>query len=221
MADYVRKTDAELEPLTDEELVEAIAAARDAGDLAAARHICGMLAFRHWGKVLARVKLRTPRADAEDVAMTVMESVVRSAFDGKQVGRFHAWVAVITNRRIADYTREKEGKPTLDPLPDEHEGDEDFWVRLPQGAAENALLPYREIAERIRSARPNPIHQHVIRLYGPLELNYLDLGAAATATEITRLHPGERVSEANVHQIWRRFKAELADALRAAEEVPG
>jgi DNA-directed RNA polymerase specialized sigma24 family protein len=219
LAAYQRRSESELVRLDDEGLLEAIAKARDAGDLDGARRVAGMLAWRYSDRVRAKVRLRTPRRDVEDVAMNVMESAVRSAFDGKYLGEFGAWINTIVKRRIADYHRKGEQLPDLEPLPDEHQGDEDVWVRAPAAEDELALLGYREIAEQIRCSRPNEVHRTVIALYGLGELGYQDLSAAATRAEVQRLHPGETVSEANIHQIWKRFKEDLAEALLRSDEV--
>ena len=62
--------------------------AREAGDVEHARTACGMLAFRHEDRVEAKIRIRTPPEHAEDLVMTVMESIVHSAFDGKFMGEF-------------------------------------------------------------------------------------------------------------------------------------
>ena len=43
------------------------------------------------------------------------------------MGEFVNLLHTVTDRRIADYHRKLEGKPRLDPLPEEHEEDEDVW----------------------------------------------------------------------------------------------
>ena len=49
----------------------------------------------------------------------------------------------------------------------------------------------------------------MIRLYGPNALDFMDLSARETAAKVEKLNPGSGMSEANVHQIWKRFKDDL------------
>ncbi len=221
MADFERKHETALNALPNEGILAYIESARAARDLEGARKAAAVLAFRYWKRVLGRVRVSTPPRDVDDVAMNVMESAVRSAFDGRFMGEFANWINTITARRIADYHAKAERTPKSGPLPDEHQGDDVVWVEIARKDEELVLLEYREIAERIRCSRPQEIHRHVIQLYGPVELNYNGLDAAQTRAEIERLHPGETLTETNIHQIFRRFKKDFAAALLASDEPDG
>lgn len=217
MAKFKGKTETELARLPDEALLAYIAAARDSGESKAEHTAAAILGFRYSSIVRARVRARTPPKDVEDVVMEVMQSIFRSSFDGRHVGQFRSWVLTITSRRIADYHASAERHPNTLPLPDEHEGEEEFWIVAGREDPALALLPYRELAEQIRCARKKKTHRDAIALYGPVELGYKGLDAAATKAEVEILNRGETMTEANVHQIWRRFKEELDEAIEAAD----
>ena len=210
MASFKRLSESELNRLGDEALVDYAAGAREAGDEEAAKTGAGVLAFGFWDRVHRRVALRVPRRDVDDVAMEVMQSAVRSTFSGKVIGQFGSWINTITARRIADYHRDREGdQASL--LAEEHEGEDEVWGDGRGTEPETVSVEYRDAADRVLAAR-NALHQRVIRLYGPGLLGYLDFSASQVCAEIAG-NPGETMTEMNVHQIWRRFKKELADEL--------
>lgn len=207
---FRRLSDAELARLSNEELIAYIAAAREAADLEAAKRASGILAFGYEPQIACWVRAKVPPADLEDVVSAVFESVIRSLYDSKSVGQFVAWLRTITKRRIADYYRALEGKPPLGPSLDADPEDGGIDPGLEeQGYAsmEVRAAAAQQLAER------NPIHQDVIRLYGPSVLGYMDLSAAETVAKLAELHPSEPMSEANVHKIWSRFQSDLQDEL--------
>ena len=206
--------------MADEELLEWIAEARAAGDYEHARDSCGMLAFRYENRIQAKIQMRTPPDHVEDVFMEVMVSVTRSAFDGKFVGQFGSWINTITQRRIADFHRKRERQPKETLFEEEHESEDGVWVH--DGAEDERLnlLPYLEIAERIRTGRAKEMHQLVIKLYGPVELGYGELDASSTCEHV-KLQLGEEITEDNVAQIWRRFRVDFKAELEKADSDPG
>ncbi len=195
-----------------DELVAYLAEQRDGGHPECAKRALEILAFGHWDQIHYRVALKVPPSDVEDVTASVIESAISSSFDGRAVGQFVSWLKTITQYRIADYYRKRERLPSLEPLPEEHEGDEQIWGAISEDDDEFATVAIREAAAKVLEGR-SQVHEHVIRLYGPNELNFMGYSAAETAAEIETAHRGETMSEANVHQIWRRFKAELQDEL--------
>jgi DNA-directed RNA polymerase specialized sigma24 family protein len=202
----------DLQRLSNEELIKYLLEQRDAGRPQCAKHALEVLAFGYWQQVQYRVRRKVPAPDVEDVAAGVIESAISSTFDGRAIGQFVSWLNTITHYRIADYHRSRERRPRPEPLPEEHEGEEEIWgaIGAEDGRLEAVLA--REGAARVLSRR-SAVHQDVIRLYGPNELNFVALAAAEAAARIEATHPGEAMSEANVHQIWRRFKTDLQDEL--------
>lgn len=209
MAPFRRETEAALSLLSNEQLVAYIDEAREAGDLEMAKRASGVLAWANLRLVTTWVAAKFPfnSPDIEDVVANVLESVIKSVFDGRSMGEFGAWLKTITGRRIADFYRAAEGKPPLGHLPDgDPENDE-----APEPGSEDGgfvAVEIREAAGRVLETR-SPEHQGVIRLYGPNEMGYMALGAAETVEKLEALHPGCEMTETNVHQIWKRFKRDV------------
>jgi len=204
----------ELDQLGDDDLVAYIAAAREAGCDESARSAMGILAFRREPQIAARVALKIPPADVEDVTMEVIESVLRSAFDGKVIGQFVNFLNMIRSRRIADYHRKRENDPGQAPLPSEHGDDEEIWGEEPSVEDESGAIAFRDAVERVLATR-SPTHRRIIELYGPAGIGE-DLTAAATVERMAA--EGETVSEANVQQVWHRFKNDLEAELAKGED---
>lgn len=220
MDDYTRKSEAERARMGDDELLDWIAVAREAGDFEHARDCCGMLAFRYEDRIQAKILAKMDPRYAEEVFMEVIASATRSAFDGKYAGQFGAWINTITHRRIVDFYRAQERQPDETLFEEEHEGEEGVWVTHGVLDENYSMLAYREIAEELRLGRKKEFHQLVIKLYGPEELGYHALDAATTC-EFVAAKLGEEISEDNVAQIWRRFRLDLKDALERAKRDPG
>lgn len=214
MAEFRCLSELELDQLGDDEIVAYVAAAREAGCDEAGRSAMGILAFRREPQIAARVALKIPVADIDDVVMEVIESVLRSAFDGKVIGQYVNFLNRITSRRIADYHRKRENDPGQDPLPSEHEGEEEFWGEQPavEDAADEVAL--RDVIERVLEGR-SELHRRIIELYGPDGIGE-DLTAAGVVERMAV--DGETVTEANVQQVWHRFKKDLDTELAKGED---
>lgn len=212
-ADRDCKSESELDRLSTEELLDYIVAEREAGRPHCARPALAVLAYGYWNLVCHFLGQRMPARDVDDVAQQVMESALRSAFDGRSVGEFVNWIKMIASRRRADYWA-KEGPRGGDvPMPDGSEDEERKLFGPEPGEEDDTdLIHFREAAGRVLERR-SEIHQHVIRLYGPNELGYMALSAREAAAQLESTHPGAGMSEPNVHQIWKRFRDELEDEL--------
>lgn len=202
--------DRELDRLDEEQLLAELVAFRDSGRPECVKRVMAVLAFGRWDQIRLRVQLKVPKQDAEDVAAAVLESALRSSFDGRMIGEFVSWLNTIMSRRIADYHESNKRRPPVRPLADEHRGGDDGHGRGAElvSEGEEQAIAVREAAGRVLERR-SEIHQMAIRLYGPGALGHQDLSAREVATRIEATHPGSGMSEANVHQIYRRFKAEL------------
>ena len=204
-------SETELSRFSDEQLLAYIVEQRESGRPQCAKQALAVLAFGHWGRVHYWVAAKVPAGDVEDVTAAVVESALGSAFDGRSIGRFIAWLKVIAQRRIADYHRGAERSPDVEPLRDEHQGDEEVFGEQPSEESEEEAILTREAVGRVLETR-SEVHQTVIRVYGPNELGFMELSARETVERTEQLHPGSNMSEANVHQIWRRFRSDVADA---------
>jgi RNA polymerase sigma factor (sigma-70 family) len=206
---FRERPDHELERLSDEELIDYIVTAREAGRLDACHRAGAILVHGYWGIVLARVRLKVRPADAEDVAGEAVVSAIASfAFRGASIGEFRGWLHTIIDRRIADYHRTRERKPEPERLP-EPGGDEDaIWGVEPWEEGEAGAVDVQSVIDQAFDEL-NETHQRVVELYG-----FQDLSAADTAAQIPDM------TEANVHQIYTRFRARLRELLESGGDTP-
>lgn len=189
-------------------LLEHMVASREASCERCTKLSMGILAYGY--ENLVHWKLRQiPEVDRADVAQTVLENALHSVFDGKSIGEFVNWLKTIARFRAADYWKAQGRKPPDEPLPDEHEGEEEFFT--PIGAEEDEYERVRLIdaAGRVLDQLESPEHRMVIGLYGPGVLGCADLAAADVAERVNSVHAGADMTETNVHKIWSRFKAGL------------
>ena len=208
MAEFEELPEHRLDNLSDEQLVDYLRRAREAGRHDAMKPAVAVLVYGYWDNLVnrARLKLRSD-ADAEEVAAEAIASAIVSAFDGKSVGEFRSWLHTILSRRIADWWEAKEQKLDKTLLPSEHQGDEEVWGREPsvdfEGEALFARQCVRQALEEIEAAH----HRRVIELYvfGP--------HSAAETAEVV----GDGMTEANVHQISSRFQRRVRELLEGRD----
>lgn len=67
-----------------------------------------MLYERHLPSVYNRVRYRIPESDVEDVTQEVFIAALRSLKSFKGNAQFSTWLRTLTNRRVADFYRNKE-----------------------------------------------------------------------------------------------------------------
>ena len=195
----------ELSALTDEQLIAYIIQARRLGLFDAMTVAMRVLAFGYWDIIVARVALKVPTGDVEDVASAALESAMEVAFEGSSTGEFRALLHTIIQRRIADYHRRKEGKPGLVPFPDP--GDEDAWGDEPAVDPDLGVIGAEQIVEQALSELSD-VHRKCI------ELNvFADLPADEVAKQLD-------LSAQNVHQIKARFKKRVRELLDESD-TPG
>ena len=185
-----------LSELSDEQLVDYLRAAREAGAHEAMKPAIGILVYGYWDVLVNRARMKLPPADVEDVASEAMFSAIASAFDGKSVGEFRSWLHTILSRRIADHLEGRKRRPQTTELATEHDGSDDVWGDEPAEDFEGDALFASECLKQAYAEIENDDHRRVIDLHvlGPLS-------AADAAVEI-----GDGMSEANVHQIASRFQ---------------
>lgn len=214
MSDFQPLLPHQLAQLSDDELVDYIRAAREAGAAAAERDAVGYLAFAFEPTIRGWVRRRTPPQDVDDVVMEVLASAIKATFDGKVVGEFGSFLKRISQRRVADYFRDGERRLNADPLPDEHEGDDDYWGAGPSEEDETADVALRDAVDRVLATR-NALHRQVISLYGSVVAGFEDLPADEVSARIAADGSGETVSVDNVAKIGSRFMADLREELGA------
>jgi RNA polymerase sigma factor (sigma-70 family) len=208
VAEFEELSQRHLEDLSDEQLVEYMKRAREAGRHEAMKPAVAVLVYGYWDNLVnrARLKLRND-ADAEDVAAEAVASAIVSAFDGKSVGEFRSWLHTILSRRIADWWQAKEQKLEKTRLPSEHQGDEDVWGREPAVDFEGEALFARDCVRRALEEIEDPRHRRVIDLY------VLGRNSAAETAALV----GDGMTEANVHQISSRFQRRVRGLLEGGD----
>lgn len=199
----------ELSGLKDDALIAYIRKATDAGRPDAARTAIAILCNRRFDDLVRLVAIKVPAADVEDVAMTIITSALKSAFDGSSVGEFVKWLSTIRKRRIADYFRDRERDPDTVPMPEEHQDDDDIWGEQPATGSEIGVVDVESVIARCLEKLSDP-HRDVI------ELNvFQDLSAPDTADTVNEHFPDldPPMTPANVHKIVSRFREDLRDEL--------
>lgn len=213
--DFGSLSEGELAGLSNDDLVDYIGRAAESGDRGSARMASAILAYGMEPTIVAWVRRgmgSQGEADVEDVVMDVLESVVHSSFDGKLIGEFGSFLKTITQRRVVDWFRKRERRERDEPLANEHDGDEEVWGEEIGVADESDAIAMRDAVDRVLATRQE-MHQKVIRLYGPGYIGCQDLSADETVARINADASEDTVTSANVHQIWKRFKTDLAKEL--------
>ncbi len=208
--DFNRLSESELQRLSSDELIDYIRKARDAGREDAVRTALAILCYRHFDDVKRRIRLRVPREQVEDQAMVVMLAAIRSAFDGTSIGEFRVWLnRIIARRGVADFHRDREDDPGMDPLPTENVGEDDVWGEEPSESDEAGRVVVQSVIDECLEGLSDS-HRDVI------ELNvFEDLPAKETADRVNEAHPDldTPMSDQNVHKIVSRFRDCMTDKL--------
>ena len=209
-------SDAQLSQLSDEELIARVVAARNEGDREAGLQAIGMLSFHYFDLVRARVALKVPPDQVDDVVNEILISAMKSSFDGRSLGEFHNWLQTITRRRIADVSeKNKRRREREEKLPAEHAGEEDEPADQHgvEGGQEEAEL--MAIVDSCLGSIAEPHHRRVIELYGPVEMGFYGLSARDTANMVNQEHGAnpQEMTEANVHKIYQRFKDSVRESM--------
>ena len=207
LADFQELPEHRLSAFSDDQLVDYLRHARDAGRHAAMEAALALLVYGYWDTLVNRARLKLPESDVEDVAGEAVASAIASAFDGRSVGEFRSWLHTILSRRIADHLEARKRKPSTTALPSEHEGDEAVWGTEPALEFEGDALHARDCLERAYREIAEPRHRRVIDLYV--------LGPHSAAEAGGRI--GADMTEANVHQIASRFSRRFRELLEGGE----
>jgi RNA polymerase sigma factor (sigma-70 family) len=204
------RNDDRLASLNDDDLIEEIQLAREAGDQQQIRKCLGRLAWSRYDYVLARVQLKISETYAEDVAQEVMMSALKASFDGNYIGEFGSMLNTIIRRRIADF----HSKPRLetDPLVEENSDDENTWGEVPSSedfsGARDSLSVIEAALEELSER-----HRMVVRL------TMDGYRAKEVADRVNSFYDDESaMTDANVHQIMKRFRDDLDDQLEGRSE---
>jgi DNA-directed RNA polymerase specialized sigma24 family protein len=192
-----------LTALSDDQLIDYMRRAREAGRHDAMKLPVGVLVHGYWDNLVNRARLKLPSADAENVAGEAVASAIASAFDGRSIGEFRSWLHTILSRRIADHLESRKRKPQTTQLPSEHESEEDVWGAAPAVGFEGEALFARDCLRQAHDEIEDARHRQVIDFY------VLGPHAAAETADLV----GDGMTEANVHQISSRFQKRFRELL--------
>jgi len=204
---FRRQSEQELAALGEDDLIAYLLGARAAGDRDASGLAVSMLVFGFMNNVQYRVAMKVAPESVEDVAKSVLLSALSSPFDGGSVGEFRKWIGTIVQRRIADFHRDPRRELQTDPLPTEHQGDDDVWGGEPAVEFEGDTVDVRRAIDTAYDEL-NPLHRRVIDLsiWG-------DLSAGEVAERLD-------VSPANVHKITQRFRDRIDELFPRDGDTP-
>ncbi|MBK5232698.1 MAG: hypothetical protein JJE13_06920 [Thermoleophilia bacterium] len=206
--EFRRKSPIELQKFSDDELIEYVVAARDENDSGAIREALAILVYGRLPFLTAFIakRLKGNSQDAEDVAAKVMENVITSSFDGESVGQFINWMKQIAVRRAWEFNKkatDSKGDVTYQPE------DPENWTELPSDAGETGVVEVTIIVEEVLANR-SKVHQDVVimKIDGFKSKEVVDLVNGSDD------NGGPVMTNANVDQIYKRFRDDLHDELR-------
>jgi DNA-directed RNA polymerase specialized sigma24 family protein len=208
--DFDPKSENQLGSLNDDELIDHICAARDAGNQAQMQLALGVFAYRRYDQIVNRIRLKVDSDhDVEDLAMQVIAGVLAARFDGHHAGEAANLISTVIKRRIADFY-ESRNKATLETLPGADE--DDFRPELVDpdqdftGYVETAAI----VSETIDGL--SDAHSLVVRL------SMKEFPAEEVAEQVNlTLSPEPPMTAPNVHQIMKRFRDKVSGVLEESE----
>jgi len=195
---FRKRSEHELNALTDDELIAYIRDARVEGALAEGRLALQILVFGHWDRVTARLRMKLPAHAVEDTAGEVIAGAITSSFAGESIGQFKAWLNTIMQRKIADFYRERERTIEADPL----DGDDDDRPSLQPLSPDDAGYVETQLVIESVLGELRDDHRRVIEI-AVLQGRSADEACA----EVDGMSPD------NAYQIVRRFRQRLRAAL--------
>jgi DNA-directed RNA polymerase specialized sigma24 family protein len=215
MSDFRPLSERELLQLSPEELIAHHHEARRVGQQDAARAALAILVWGFEDRVRFWVARKVPKADVQDVVGDVIESAIKSSFDGVKVAQFGAWLRQITSRRVADYFGARERRPEEKPLAEEHEGEEDIWGAQAYARDQTEDVVERSVVEQALTEQSD-VHSRVVELGGPKLLGFDQAPAKEVAQVINDQFSGpvgDAMTDVNVHQILSRFRRRVGELL--------
>jgi RNA polymerase sigma factor (sigma-70 family) len=207
---FRRLNDAQLDRLSDDELIAYLRDARAHGDGEAASLALQMLVYGYIDHVAYRVRINlrsSPDRVVEEITGRVLVSAITSAFDGTSVGEFRSWMHTITERRIVDYRRTSRVREL--PLAEEHHDEPDVRGTTLEAPDETGEVLVQAVINQA-CAELSPAHRAVVELHV-----FQAASASETAQVVNRHFPDlqTQMRENNVHQIASRFRRRMRDLL--------
>jgi RNA polymerase sigma factor (sigma-70 family) len=219
MSDFRPLSETKLAALSAEGLIAYHHEARRLGRHAEARTALGVLIWSFEDRVHFWVSRTVPRQEVEDVVGAVFVSALKSSFEGTQPAQFGAWLREISHRRATDYHRRAERRPKEEPLPEEHEHEEEIWGTAGQVPDPAEAIIERSVCDQVL-AELGEVHRRVIELAGPVDLGFDGRPAKETAEMINDqldAQLDDPMTDVNVHKVLSRFRKRCREVLEAAD----
>ena len=195
---FRRRSEHELDALSDDELIAYIRDARAAGALAEGRLALQILVFGHWDNVTARLRMKLPAHAVEDTAGEVIASAIASSFAGESIGEFKSWLSTILHRKVVDFYRDRERTIDARPL----EGDDDDRAAIQPMSPDDAGYVETQLVIESVLGELRDDHRRVVEI-----IVLHGRSAEEACTEVEAMTPD------NAYQIVRRFRQRLREAL--------
>lgn len=196
---FRKRSEHELNSLSDDELIAYIRDARSERALAEGRLALQVLVFGHWDIVAARLRMKLPAHAVEDTAGEVIASAISSSFAGESVGEFKSWLNTILRRKIVDFYRERERTIDAEPLEGEH--DDDRPAIQPRSPDDAGYVETQIVIESVLGELRDD-HRRVVEI-----IVFQAQSADEACAEVDGMTPD------NAYQIVRRFRQRLRAAL--------
>lgn len=205
--DFDPKSENQLDSLDDDELIDHISSARDAGDPDQMRLGLGVFVYRRRDQIANRIRLKVDSDhDVEDLTMQVIAGVLAARFDGRHAGEAANLISTVIKRRIADFY-EGRAKAKLEPLPGHGSDDERAGTELTTG---EDFTGHVALARIVTEAIDGLSEPHAL----VANLSMTGLPADRVADRVNEaLSPDPPMTAANVHQIMKRFRDRISRVL--------
>jgi DNA-directed RNA polymerase specialized sigma24 family protein len=207
--EFRRKSQTEIQELSDDHVIAYVVLARNAGESDAIREALGILVYGRLRFLTAFIakRLKGNWQDAEDVADKVMENVITSSFDGESVGQFINWMKLMAVRRSIEFNQKAEkAKKDVPYDPDDPED----RTRLPSDPGGTGETEVTMVLDAVM-ARLTPVHQDVVNL----RIDGFRSKEVAEMINDGDHHLEKPMTDANADQIYKRFRDEFRRELGA------
>jgi RNA polymerase sigma factor (sigma-70 family) len=210
LAPYRRLNDIELQKLSDEELVAYLRRSRELGETEAALDALRILVYGFEGRIRSFVRGKVPSHAVDDIVDAILDSGFTSVFDEESIISFRAWIFRIARYRVADHYRKD--RPHLDPLPEEHDENDEIFGELQSEADATEFVGLKDALERCLEELESDAHRRVVELAIFAQLRAREI-CELVNEEFPDLDPP--MSESNVDKIKSRFRKCLRERLES------
>jgi DNA-directed RNA polymerase specialized sigma24 family protein len=206
------KNESELDQLDDDDLVNYVVSAREAGETDEFVRATGILVFRRYeamlGYTMKHEKI-TRIVDAEDIVGQAIAHAINPTFSGGSAGEFFSRVWTILDRRIIDFLRKQGRSPQTSSLDSYDDGKPDPYVVTPAGGGDfvDGFVLREEWGKVIADMSPRNVEIVRLRAQGYSAKEVIEL------MQNDGIDGADELTVANVNQVYSRFKRDSRDSL--------